>query len=46
VLGDVITSINGQKVKNGSDLYKILDRCKVGDEVRILMLWLLMEKRC
>lgn len=33
VLGDVITSLNGKKVTNGSDLYKILDRCKVGDTV-------------
>ena len=33
VLGDIITSLNGQKVSNGSDLYKILDRCKIGDTV-------------
>lgn len=36
VLGDVITSLNGQKVTNGSDLYKILDRCKVGDTVSFI----------
>jgi hypothetical protein len=34
VLGDIITSLNSQKVSNGSDLYKILDRCKVGDTVK------------
>ncbi|KAI5077439.1 hypothetical protein GOP47_0007263 [Adiantum capillus-veneris] len=38
VLGDIITSINGEKVKNGSDLYRILDRCKVGDEVAVEVL--------
>eukprot|EP00195_Chlamydomonas_chlamydogama_P017384 CAMPEP_0202910480 /NCGR_PEP_ID=MMETSP1392-20130828/52167_1 /ASSEMBLY_ACC=CAM_ASM_000868 /TAXON_ID=225041 /ORGANISM="Chlamydomonas chlamydogama, Strain SAG 11-48b" /LENGTH=356 /DNA_ID=CAMNT_0049600607 /DNA_START=266 /DNA_END=1337 /DNA_ORIENTATION=- len=31
VLGDIITSINGTKVKNASDLYRVLDRSKVGD---------------
>ncbi|KAH7436181.1 hypothetical protein KP509_05G006700 [Ceratopteris richardii] len=38
VLGDIITSINGEKVKNGSDLYRILDHCKVGDEVTVEVL--------
>lgn len=38
VLGDIITSLNGQKVGNGSDLYKILDRCKVGDKVTVEVL--------
>eukprot|EP00897_Mesotaenium_endlicherianum_P002228 jgi/Mesen1/2032/ME000148S01124 len=38
VLGDIITMINGQKVKNGSDLYKILDKCNVGDVVRVTVL--------
>lgn len=38
VLGDIITSLNGQKVNNGSDLYKILDRCKVGDTVSVEVL--------
>lgn len=33
ILGDIITSVNGKKVTNGSDLYRILDQCKVGDEV-------------
>ncbi|KAG0456190.1 hypothetical protein HPP92_023978 [Vanilla planifolia] len=31
ILGDIITSVNGKKVANGSDLYRILDQCKVGD---------------
>jgi len=38
VLGDVITSMNGKKISNGSDLYKILDRCKVGDTVQLEVL--------
>lgn len=38
VLGDIITTVNGQKVNNGSDLYKILDRCKVGDKVMVEVL--------
>ncbi|KAG7985608.1 hypothetical protein I3843_03G035100 [Carya illinoinensis] len=33
ILGDIITSVNGKKVTNGSDLYRILDQCKVGDAV-------------
>ncbi|CAL5370073.1 unnamed protein product [Camellia sinensis] len=32
ILGDIITSVNGKKVSNGSDLYRILDQCKVGDK--------------
>ncbi|KAK7266094.1 hypothetical protein RIF29_18734 [Crotalaria pallida] len=38
VLGDIITSVNGKKVTNGSDLYRILDQCKVGDEVIVEVL--------
>ncbi|OIW06667.1 hypothetical protein TanjilG_04061 [Lupinus angustifolius] len=38
VLGDIITSVNGKKVNNGSDLYRILDQCKVGDEVIVEVL--------
>ncbi|KAG0632450.1 hypothetical protein M758_1G329600 [Ceratodon purpureus] len=38
VLGDIITSVNGKKITNGSDLYKILDRCKVGDTVKLEVL--------
>lgn len=33
ILGDIITSVNGTKVANGSDLYRILDQCKVGETV-------------
>lgn len=33
VLGDIITSVNGKKVSNGTDLYRILDQCKVGEKV-------------
>lgn len=33
ILGDIITSVNGKKVSNGSDLYRILDQCKVGEKV-------------
>lgn len=32
-MGDIITSVNGKKVSNGSDLYRILDQCKVGETV-------------
>lgn len=38
LLGDIITSINGKKVTNGSDLYRILDQCKVGDVVTVEVL--------
>ncbi|OVA07588.1 PDZ domain [Macleaya cordata] len=38
ILGDIITSVNGKKVTNGSDLYRILDQCKVGDEVSVEVL--------
>lgn len=33
ILGDIITSVNGKKVVSGSDLYRILDQCKVGEKV-------------
>lgn len=33
VLGDIITSVNGKKVSSGSDLYRVLDQCKVGEKV-------------
>ncbi|KAL5723716.1 Protease Do-like 1 [Ranunculus cassubicifolius] len=33
ILGDIITSINGKKITTGSDLYRIIDQCKVGDKV-------------
>ncbi|XP_057447456.1 protease Do-like 1, chloroplastic [Lotus japonicus] len=38
ILGDIITSVNGTKVTNGSDLYRILDQCKVGDKVTVEVL--------
>ncbi|KAI4348162.1 hypothetical protein L6164_008918 [Bauhinia variegata] len=38
ILGDIITSVNGKKVTNGSDLYRILDQCKVGDKVEVEVL--------
>ncbi|PON56195.1 Peptidase S1C [Trema orientale] len=38
VLGDIITSVNGKKVSSGSDLYRVLDQCKVGDKVIVEVL--------
>ncbi|KAG8384828.1 hypothetical protein BUALT_Bualt04G0158900 [Buddleja alternifolia] len=38
ILGDIITSLNGKKVSNGSDLYRILDQCKVGEKVTVEVL--------
>ncbi|XP_077213527.1 protease Do-like 1, chloroplastic isoform X1 [Tasmannia lanceolata] len=38
VLGDIITSVNGKKISNGSDLYRILDQCKVGDTLTVEVL--------
>ncbi|KAJ9135314.1 hypothetical protein P3X46_032517 [Hevea brasiliensis] len=38
ILGDIITSVNGKKVTNGSDLYRVLDQCKVGDQVIVEVL--------
>ncbi|CAJ2665406.1 protease Do-like 1, chloroplastic [Trifolium pratense] len=38
ILGDIITSVNGTKVTNGSDLYRILDQCEVGDKVIVEVL--------
>ncbi|NP_001289236.1 protease Do-like 1, chloroplastic [Pyrus x bretschneideri] len=38
ILGDIITSVNAKKVSNGSDLYRILDQCKVGDQVIVEVL--------
>ncbi|KAF3444656.1 hypothetical protein FNV43_RR14349 [Rhamnella rubrinervis] len=38
ILGDIITSVNGKKVVNGSDLYRILDQCKVGDKITVEVL--------
>ncbi|KAK8587767.1 hypothetical protein V6N13_086741 [Hibiscus sabdariffa] len=38
ILGDIITSVNGKKVISGTDLYRILDQCKVGDKVTVEVL--------
>ncbi|KAG5027796.1 hypothetical protein JHK82_011432 [Glycine max] len=38
ILGDIITSVNDKKVTNGSDLYRILDQCKVGDKLIVEVL--------
>ena len=35
VLGDIITAINGEKINNQDDLYRQLDRYKIGDTVQI-----------
>jgi S1-C subfamily serine protease len=35
VLGDIITSIDGQKVEELDDLYKILDKKAIGDTVQV-----------
>lgn len=46
ILGDIITSVNGKKVTNGSDLYRILDQCKVGDKVPCIYLFDLFTSAC
>ncbi|KAG1675447.1 hypothetical protein FOA52_001746 [Chlamydomonas sp. UWO 241] len=33
VLGDIITGINGRNVRNASDLYRVLDKAKIGDSL-------------
>lgn len=38
VLGDIITAINKQKIRNASDLYRILDKSQVGDTLDITVL--------
>ncbi|KAG5534931.1 hypothetical protein RHGRI_022894 [Rhododendron griersonianum] len=38
ILGDIITSVNGKKISNGSDLYRVLDQCKVGDQITVEVL--------
>lgn len=43
ILGDIITSVNGRKVTNGSDLYRILDQCKVGEQVSFFIQWPLTD---
>lgn len=34
VLGDIILSVNSKRITSASDLYRILDKCAVGDKVR------------
>ncbi len=38
VLGDIITAVNGQAIKKSSDLYKILDKCAVGERLDVEVL--------
>ncbi|MGB7295546.1 MAG: trypsin-like peptidase domain-containing protein [Candidatus Aminicenantales bacterium] len=38
VWGDIIVAIDGQSIKTSDDLYKILERYNVGDEVRVEVL--------
>lgn len=38
VLGDIIVTIEGQRIKNSDDLYRVLERYGVGDEVRVEVL--------
>ncbi|PNW86485.1 hypothetical protein CHLRE_02g088400v5 [Chlamydomonas reinhardtii] len=38
VLGDIITAVNGVKIKTSSDLYRVLDKSAVGDTLRIQVL--------
>ena len=33
VLGDIITALNGKRVRTASDLYKLLDKCSIGDKI-------------
>ncbi|GKV53372.1 hypothetical protein SLEP1_g59903, partial [Rubroshorea leprosula] len=36
-LGDIITSVNGKEVTNGLDLIRILENCKIDEEVTLEM---------
>ncbi|GFR44588.1 hypothetical protein Agub_g5865 [Astrephomene gubernaculifera] len=38
VLGDIITAVNGNKIKSSSDLYRVLDKSQVGDTLRLTVL--------
>lgn len=38
VLGDIITRINGARIRNSSDLYRVLDKAQVGDQLDIQVL--------
>ena len=33
VLGDIITAMNSKRVRTASDLYKLLDKCSIGDVI-------------
>jgi S1-C subfamily serine protease len=35
VLGDIITSIDGEKMSDIDDLYRLLDKRKIGDTVQV-----------
>ena len=45
VLGDIITGVNGSKVKSSSDLYRILDKCQVYEPVARACLPVRVEAR-
>ncbi|KIZ00787.1 hypothetical protein MNEG_7178 [Monoraphidium neglectum] len=38
VLGDIITRINGARIRNSSDLYRVLDKAEVGQQLDIQVL--------
>ena len=38
VIGDVITAFKGSSIKGAGDLYRALDKCKIGDEVDVEVL--------
>ncbi|GMH44565.1 hypothetical protein BSKO_12517 [Bryopsis sp. KO-2023] len=38
LLGDVVIGLNGSKVKNATDLFRALDKCRVGDVVDVEVL--------
>lgn len=38
VLGDIILAVDGKKIKNASDLYRVLDTAKVGDKLDVKVL--------
>ncbi|GAB4817140.1 hypothetical protein N2152v2_004186 [Parachlorella kessleri] len=38
VLGDIILSVDGSKIKSGSDLYRVLDKKRVGDTLDVEIL--------
>jgi S1-C subfamily serine protease len=37
-LGDIVTAIDGEKVRNNDDLYRILDKHQIGDVVKVEVL--------